>query len=396
MRSVETSGKTRKEAIQAALDQLGVELHEVKVEILDEGNRGFLGIGSRDVRVRVRIDDGGEGDVARGNDAGALLQEIIHRMGIEAEVTTEHLDNGTVRLNVESPDSAILIGRKGKTLASLQYLINRMVSTGDDPDNVERIIVDIEGYLTRRRESLEELAHRLAQRAKETNKRVRMKPLDPQERRIIHVALQDDPDVQTFSVGNAQVRSVVIEPKGYQGSDEVEAAPERGARDRGERPERGERRSSRGRRGGRRGERTGAETPVPRDNGPRQETPATRRPGSRDATVADKREPARREAGARGQEGRRGERGGEPVARRESESSRRPESRPARTGNADARRNEGGERRRSSERREGGRRGDRGASVFTPRSSALLGPSSLRPVTRRVSEESPAGDVSKD
>lgn len=163
-------------------------------------------------------------------EAEAILREVIQRMGIEATVTSAASDAGELTLKVDSPDSAILIGRKGRTLSSLQYLINRMVHRGEADDAAERITVDVEGYLGRRQEALEELAQRLAQRAKESGRRQRTKPMSPQERRIIHVALENDPDIKTFSLGDASARYVVIAPK-----DERQAPDDRGPRDRGRR-----------------------------------------------------------------------------------------------------------------------------------------------------------------
>ena len=143
-------------------------------------------------------------------EAESLLRELIQKMDIEATVTSEVAENGSLRLKVESPDSAILIGRKGRTLQSLQYLINRIAHSGEGNEDTERIVVDVEGYVDRRRESLEDLARKLAQRVKDTGRRVRVKPMSPDERRIIHLTLEDDPEVRTYSVGEASVRSVII------------------------------------------------------------------------------------------------------------------------------------------------------------------------------------------
>ena len=281
MQSVEASAKTRKEAIQKALDELGVELHEVEIEILDEGSKGFLGLGARDVRVCVTAEglpdrpkkaaapererprepresrqprrrgggsnreekpskQAGEGASSKSEESGqrkprreaagerapqaapvseaaakeaaALLGELISKMGIEASVREAATEDSGFRLVVESEDSALLIGRKGRNLNALQYLINRMVAPRDG-EAMERLVVDIEGYQERRRQSLEEMAQSLARRAKDTGKEMRVKPLSPQDRRVIHVALQDDPDVRTFSLGNSTMRTVVIAPK---------------------------------------------------------------------------------------------------------------------------------------------------------------------------------------
>lgn len=299
MRSVEVTARTREEAIQKALQELGVERHEVHVEILEEGSKGFFGFGARDVKVRVTAENlpdekpaapepveetskpsrrlprqGGksrrdrnrshrrerrnrspesvaaetvaadeeekteetnthddaafsqEEDVSRpaekikdeqpsieGDRARALLEEMIRLMGFEATVQAAVLESGDLLLTVESADSSLLIGRKGKTLEALQYLINRMVHAEESADSPDRILVDIAGYVDRRKAALEDMARRLARRAKETGKRIRVKPMSPQERRIIHVTLQNDPDVRTFSVGEAGSRCVIIAPK---------------------------------------------------------------------------------------------------------------------------------------------------------------------------------------
>jgi spoIIIJ-associated protein len=179
----------------------------------------------------------------RRQEAAALLSEVIAKMGMEATVSHEPTEDGGVRLNVQSNDSAILIGRKGKNLQALQYLVNRMATAAETTEMPERILVDIENYLDRRRASLEEMARQLAQKAKESGRDIRLKPLSPQERRIIHLTLQDDPDVRTFSMGNSVLRTVVISPKSA-GRDEGRPKRQRGgagrrdARDRGPRSRR--------------------------------------------------------------------------------------------------------------------------------------------------------------
>ncbi|MDX9973513.1 MAG: RNA-binding cell elongation regulator Jag/EloR [FCB group bacterium] len=405
MRQIEMRGKTRKDAIQAALDKLGKELHEVRVEIIDEGSKGFLGLGARDVVVRVTVEGdegGGGGNVdLRGNDAGALLQEIIARMGMTAEVSTQFMDDGTIRLNIDSPDSAILIGRKGKTLSALQYLINRMVNTGEDPEKVERIAVDIEGYVERRRDTLEEIAQRSAQRAKETGKRVRLKPLDPQERRLIHMALQGDPDVETYSVGNAQIRSVIIQPKGMSQLSEEEADREapsddrhgggrsregRGGRDRGRRGggDRGGRDRG-GDRGGARSSERGGERPA--DRGPRPERgdrgPRPERGGDRGRD---------RDRGPQGPRRDDAPRRGDQPPRRNDSGPRPPMpagAAPSGERQAPAGREEQSGRHGTRRRRRpvgGSREGQQDQASTTPRSNALYGPD---PNYRRESFNAP-------
>lgn len=314
MRSVEVTARTREEAIQKALQQLGVERHEVHVEILEEGSKGFFGFGARDVKVRVtaenlpdekpaapepveetarpvprpprqkgksrrdrnrpprwerrnRRPESGSPEAIKDEEektddsdvesrdvsdlseeqqaskpaeqrhteqpsiesdrARALLEEMIRLMGFEATVQASVLETGDLLLTVESQDSSLLIGRKGKTLEALQYLINRMVHAEESGDSPDRILVDIAGYVDRRKAALEDMALRLARRAKETGKRIRVKPMSPQERRIIHVTLQDDPDVRTFSVGEAGSRCVIIAPKNERPPSRRGAPPRR-------------------------------------------------------------------------------------------------------------------------------------------------------------------------
>lgn len=174
---------------------------------------------------------------AQGAEAEATMREIIEKMGIAANVGFARIEDGGARLNVESEDGAILIGRKGRTLSALQYLVNRMISRGDTAENTERLIVDVGGYVDRRRESLEDMARSLAEKAKDTGRNMRLKPMSPQERRIVHVTLQDDPDVRTFSLGESLFRSVIISPKNA--TNDAPTRSSRGGRGRGSRGGRG-------------------------------------------------------------------------------------------------------------------------------------------------------------
>lgn len=148
----------------------------------------------------------------QGAQAAALLSTIIEKMDIEAQVAFQRDPEGAARIEVKSPHGALLIGRKGTTLGAMQYLVNRMISQTDDGESLERVVVDVEGYLDRRRESLQELAREMATKAVETGRSMRLKPMSPQERRIIHVTLQEDTNVRTYSQGEALYRSVVISP----------------------------------------------------------------------------------------------------------------------------------------------------------------------------------------
>ncbi|MBI1320500.1 MAG: KH domain-containing protein [Candidatus Hydrogenedens sp.] len=180
----------------------------------------------------------------QGAQAASMLQEVINGMGITAEVKFVRTEDGAARLDVSSEDGAILIGRKGSTLNALQYLINRMIPA-EDGESLERLMVDVEGYLDRRRESLQELALSLADKAKKGGRNMKLKPMSPQERRIVHLALQDDPDVRTFSQGESLFRAVVISPRGEGAvSTKSSSRGSRGGRGRGGRPNRPRRNES--------------------------------------------------------------------------------------------------------------------------------------------------------
>lgn len=148
----------------------------------------------------------------QGNEMAAMLKEIVDRMGLQASVDFIRDAEGGPCLAMKSDqDSAILIGKHGITLNALQYLINRMLTVGDN-ENTERLMVDVGEYVSRRRSSLVDMANKMALRAKETGRNVKLKPLSPQERRIVHLALEKDSDVRTFSQGDSLYRSVIINP----------------------------------------------------------------------------------------------------------------------------------------------------------------------------------------
>ena len=148
--------------------------------------------------------------------AARVLREILERMGIEAEVSA--FDDGErVILDAHGEESGLVIGKKGATLDALQYLINRIVSKkpGDGPG----IVVDAEGYRGRREDSLTDLAQRLAEKAIKTGRPVPVEPMNPHDRRIIHVALAEHEGVTTESEGEGLFRRVVIFPKDRPGSN---------------------------------------------------------------------------------------------------------------------------------------------------------------------------------
>ncbi|TAK71478.1 MAG: protein jag [Dehalococcoidia bacterium] len=243
MGGVEASGKTVEEAIEKALDELGADRDEVDVEVLSEG-KGVLGVGGQ-ARVRVTLvsDDepqpGNEaepdveaaeadGDVQAADDgefiedeaeyAAQMLDHLLALMGIEADVSIrdpetpgDGLGMAKAVLDVEGDDLGILIGRRGETLSSLQYLVNLMVSR--QLQQHLSFTIDVEGYRRRRERQLTTLAHRMAEQVKRTRRPVTLEPMPPNERRIIHLALAEDRQVETASTGEGDARKVAINPR---------------------------------------------------------------------------------------------------------------------------------------------------------------------------------------
>jgi len=153
---------------------------------------------------------------AKREAAARVLREILERMGIEAEVSA--FDDGErVILDAHGPESGLVIGKKGATLDALQYLINRIVSK--KPNDGTGVVVDAEGYRGRREDALTDLARRLAEKAVKTGRPVPVEPMNPHDRRIIHVALADHEGVTTESDGEGLFRRVVIFPKARAGSE---------------------------------------------------------------------------------------------------------------------------------------------------------------------------------
>ncbi len=208
MRSVEKEGKTAEEAIEKALEELGVEREQAQIEVLSESSRRvFSFLGGKSIRVRATAL---QEEDALLSEAKEVLGKILERMGISAEVTGERQEE-CVLLEVKSPAAGLLIGKKGRTLDALQYLLNRMLL---DSDGLKRgrLLLDAEGYRARRREELISFAQRSAEKAKASGKEVILIPLGSYERRIIHLALQEDPEIKTFSEGDDYLRKVHVVP----------------------------------------------------------------------------------------------------------------------------------------------------------------------------------------
>ena len=202
MDRIEKSGKTVEEAIEEALQILKCKREQVDIKILDEGSKGFLGIGARLAKILVTKNQTLE---VRAKD---FLKELTLGMGISVDVEITHSDEKQMHVDLVGKNLGALIGKRGQTLDSIQYLLNLVVNKGDLP--YVSITVDTENYRAKRKEALETLARNLAKKAKAQRRSVTLEPMNPFERRIIHAALQNDKQISTYSQGEEPFRNVVI------------------------------------------------------------------------------------------------------------------------------------------------------------------------------------------
>jgi len=217
MESIEVSAKTVEEAVEQALEQVGLSREEVEVTVLKEGKAGFLGVGAEEATVRVTPLTQVREESRVAAVAKEVLEELLSRMKLTAEVELKSSLEGasseteSIVLEVKGDDLGILIGRRGETLASLQYLVRLIVAHYQKARVL--LTIDVEGYKQRRYQSLRELALRLAQKAKSSGRSVTLEPMPADERRIVHLALSVNPDVTTQSIEEGEVRKVVILPR---------------------------------------------------------------------------------------------------------------------------------------------------------------------------------------
>ena len=216
MESIEISAKSEEEAVDLALAELGLSHSEVEVVVLKRGRGGLFGLGSEEVKVRVTpLAQSAEGEVDVGAMGKEVLESILSFIEVPATVNLEARPNGdavTVTLDIQGEDLGILIGRRGETLSSLQYLVNLVVSRRLRAR--AGVNVDVEGYRQRRHDSLRLLARRLADQVHSTGRSVTLEPMPASERRIIHLELRDDPYVTTQSMGQGEARKIAILVKG--------------------------------------------------------------------------------------------------------------------------------------------------------------------------------------
>ena len=209
------TGRTVDEAIELALKELDADRDEAEVEVLSKGKSGFLGIGAELARVRVT-------KIPKGDSAAALASENINRILTAAGVNVSRTlrvandpEVGGPIIDLSGEDSGLLIGRRGQTLQSLQFLVNLIVRKNFGQD--VRVVLDVENYRQRRESSLKDMATKVASRVVQSSRSVTLEPMSPADRRIVHTTLTDYPGVSTESSGMGDNRKVTIMPN--KGSD---------------------------------------------------------------------------------------------------------------------------------------------------------------------------------
>ena len=201
-KQLEKAGKTIDAAIQAALDELGMDRDQVSVEVLEKPKSGFLGLGSTPARVRVSY------SVSRADRVEAFLTGLLARMDSEARPVVTTREDGTLNVEFVGNGLGMLIGHRGDTLDAIQHLTNFAVNRGEEES--VRVDVDAENYRAKRVEALKRLAQKTGEKVLKTHRSMTLESMNAYERHIIHAALQEMPGLSTHSVGVEPNRRVVV------------------------------------------------------------------------------------------------------------------------------------------------------------------------------------------
>lgn len=204
MDMIEVSAKTVSDAITEACQKLGVTSDKLDYQVVEEGSSGFLGIGAKPAVIKAAVKKSSVEEVAR-----AFLNDVFQAMNMEVVIDIKYNEEEkSMDIELSGNEMGVLIGKRGQTLDSLQYIISLVVNK--ESDSYIRIKVDTENYRERRKATLENLAKNLAYKVKRTRRPVSLEPMNPYERRVIHSVLQNDRYVETHSEGEEPYRKVVI------------------------------------------------------------------------------------------------------------------------------------------------------------------------------------------
>ncbi|MBE6043205.1 MULTISPECIES: RNA-binding cell elongation regulator Jag/EloR [Clostridium] len=206
MKSIQMNGRTVEEAVQNALRELNVTEDKVNIKIIDEGSKGLFKLfKGKDAIIEVTL----KNDYIE--DARKFLREVLNAMGILAEIDIKENDD-IININLIGPNMGLVIGHRGETLDSIQYLVSLVINKNNNGE-YKKVILDTENYRSKREETLKRLATKIAYKVRKTNRAVKLEPMNPYERRIIHATLQNDAYVLTYSEGEEPYRKVVVDLK---------------------------------------------------------------------------------------------------------------------------------------------------------------------------------------
>ena len=206
MKIIEMTGKTVDDALKNALKELNLTEDKVEFEVLEEGSKGLFNlIGSKPAKIKVTV----KRDAAL--ESKVFLTNVLNSMGIKADIEVKE-ENDTIFINLSGAKMGLVIGYRGETLDSLQYLVSLVVNKNHDVP-YKKIVLDTENYRSKREETLKRVAQKTAYKVKKTGRPYKLEPMNPYERRIIHSALQDYTDINTYSEGEEPFRRIVVSLK---------------------------------------------------------------------------------------------------------------------------------------------------------------------------------------
>jgi len=240
MEYTEEEDLTVDKAVAKALEKLGITREQAEISIIDKGKKGVMGIGAKPAKVKVTrktsatpppppspapekssgVQPGPEvaATPADAEKAGEILDKILKLNKMDASISSR-LEGNEIWLEISGADNAILIGRKGRTIDSLQFLVNRLANPGRAPGH-PRVVVDIENYRKRLMERIQHRVLEVVEEIKKTGREVELEPMNARDRRQVHLLLKDNPAVATVSRGEGEKRRVVVLPRpGYTPSD---------------------------------------------------------------------------------------------------------------------------------------------------------------------------------
>lgn len=206
MKTIEITGKTVEEALKHALDELKLTKDKVDVEVIDEGSKGLFNlIGTKPAKVRVTAKPDSL------DDAKTFLVNVLNSMNINADIDIKE-ENDIININLKGHKMGLVIGYRGETLDSLQYLVSLVVNKNHE-NPYKKVILDAENYRHKREETLIKVAQKTAYKVKKSGRPYKLEPMNPYERRIIHSALQEYTDINTYSEGEEPFRRIIISLK---------------------------------------------------------------------------------------------------------------------------------------------------------------------------------------